>query len=289
MKNKRNLNLDVLKGIAVIAVLLGHAIQRGLVEKYTENFLFKIIYTFHMPFFMILSGYALEKYTKNINYKTIIKKFNRLIIPTFIWSFIIYFMRDFSFVGIKPFIFFPDDKFVFIKTLFIYPTYIIWFLFQINSDKYGITTIKYYFPLFSLGYFVSPYKDKLLSNLKYMFIPGIIIYILLFKYFTYGYSVNIINYIIAISATIILWTIVEFINLPKIKIILSKFGEKSLEIYLCQCICLNIGFGKGNIRIISIFISATIISYLLSYITTNNKYLRILYGSYKFDNKDKRL
>lgn len=38
MKNKRNLNLDVLKGIAVIAVLLGHAIQRGLVEEYTEFF-----------------------------------------------------------------------------------------------------------------------------------------------------------------------------------------------------------------------------------------------------------
>lgn len=34
---KRNLLIDVLKGIATLAVLLGHAIQRGLIVGYENN------------------------------------------------------------------------------------------------------------------------------------------------------------------------------------------------------------------------------------------------------------
>lgn len=61
---KRNLLIDVLKGIATLAVLLGHAIQRGLIVGYENNIIFKIIYSFHMPLFILLSGFSLCKYTK---------------------------------------------------------------------------------------------------------------------------------------------------------------------------------------------------------------------------------
>ena len=65
-ENKRDVVIDVLKGIAVLAVLLGHAIQRGLVVDYYDNIMFKVIYSFHMPLFMLLSGYSLYKYTKKL-------------------------------------------------------------------------------------------------------------------------------------------------------------------------------------------------------------------------------
>lgn len=71
----RNIYIDVLKGLAVLAVLLGHAIQRGLVINYTENIIFKIIYTFHMPLFMFLSGYVLKKFSNNINIILFLKNF----------------------------------------------------------------------------------------------------------------------------------------------------------------------------------------------------------------------
>lgn len=325
MCKKRNVNLDALKGVAVIAVLLGHSIQRGLIKNYTDVIIFKIIYTFHMPLFIILSGYALFKYTKKVNFNIFVKKFNRLIIPTFIWSFIVYFMRNLNFVGIKPFIYFPDSIVEYIKTIIIYPTYVIWFLytiffcslflliqrnffqrksillnilmtftimlllFQIKTDKFGIPLIKNYFPLFCVGYYAAPYDNLIKKHLKYMFLPALIIYILLFKYFEYGYTSNIINYIIAISSTIILWFIITIIKNNKLKNVMANIGEKSLEIYLCQCICLNIGIGSGKIRVISIFITASIISYALAYVTVKNRYLKmLLYGAFNIGGKNEK-
>ena len=65
---KRSTLLDALKGICVISVLLGHSIQRGLVNNYIDLFIFRIIYSFHLPLFFILAGYALNKYTKKYNF-----------------------------------------------------------------------------------------------------------------------------------------------------------------------------------------------------------------------------
>lgn len=80
----------------------------------------------------------------------------------------------------------------------------------------------------------------------------------------------------------IIYQIVIRINSSFISNVLAFFGRYSLEIYLCQCLCLNIGVGTGTIRIITILISATIISILLSIITNHIYPLKlILYGKLK--------
>ena len=59
----RNITLDLSKGILITLVVVGHSIQYSLGEEwltsnlYFENIVFKIIYSFHMPLFMIISGY----------------------------------------------------------------------------------------------------------------------------------------------------------------------------------------------------------------------------------------
>ena len=197
---KRNLLIDVLKGIATLAVLLGHAIQRGLMVGYENNIIFKIIYSFHMPLFILLSGFSLSKYTKEYNKSFLKKRFYRLIIPTIVWNYLIYFFKDFWFVGIRDFIIFPDTFLGYTKTLILHPDYIIWFLYVvficdmiyylenvILKDKinagilivvnliisgfiyllpntyFGIYYLQIYFPIFSLGYFVARYFEKISS------------------------------------------------------------------------------------------------------------------------------
>ena len=72
---KRILSIDAIKAFAIFCVVLGHCIQYGSGifylkdEIYFENWLFKIIYSFHMPLFMLISGYLFgSKITPPRNY-----------------------------------------------------------------------------------------------------------------------------------------------------------------------------------------------------------------------------
>ena len=52
--------LDLAKGVAIILMLYGHCIQyccAGSEVDFFENIVFKTIYSFHMPLFMLISGY----------------------------------------------------------------------------------------------------------------------------------------------------------------------------------------------------------------------------------------
>lgn len=314
----RNRTIDILRGIAVLAVLLGHAIQRGLIINYETNFLFKIIYSFHMPLFVVLSGYSLCRYTKKYDKNFILKKFKQLVIPTFIWSYIIYFVRNFNFVGIKDFINFPQSFLAYTKLLLLHPDYVIWFLYTIficifiifigklifkENEKrltflmisiaitlfflpsfitnfFGIYRLKLYFPIFIFGYFLAKYSNKLLPYLKKLFLPSILCYIILFNFYNVSIDSIFVYYGISCFAIVILYNISFYIirndTLTKY---LTFFSNHSLQIYLLQCICLNIGIATGYIRIFSIFISATTISSLLAYLISKNKTLNsILFG-----------
>lgn len=319
---KRNLLIDVLKGIATLAVLLGHAIQRGLIVGYENNIIFKIIYSFHMPLFILLSGFSLCKYTKEYNKNFLKKRFCRLIIPTIVWNYLIYFFKDFWFVGIRDFIIFPDTFLGYTKTLILHPDYIIWFwyvvficdmiyyleniilkekmnagilivvnliisgvIYLLPNTYFGIYYLQIYFPIFSLGYFVARYFEKISKYLIYFSFPSLFAYLLLFPKYNVVIDNKIVFYLISTCAIIIIYNIFNYIintkRIEKINNALALIGRRSLEIYLCQCICLNIGLGTGIVRIVTIFITATTLSILLSYITNNLKILKlILYGKY---------
>lgn len=63
MEKPRDDFLDGIKGFLILLVLLGHAIQYGSGAAYLagggywDNWLMKIIYSFHMPLFILISGY----------------------------------------------------------------------------------------------------------------------------------------------------------------------------------------------------------------------------------------
>ena len=53
--NSRDAFLDIAKGLAIILVVVGHVIQ-GSSEKFDDLLWFRVIYSFHMPLFVFLSG-----------------------------------------------------------------------------------------------------------------------------------------------------------------------------------------------------------------------------------------
>lgn len=314
MDNSRNLTIDILRGIATVSVLAGHAIQRGLQVGYQEQFLYKLIYAYHMPLFVFLSGYTLylsNIKTKMISYRHILNKVRRLIWPTILWNYIIWAVRDFPFVGIKPYITFPNDIFEYTKQLLMYPTYVIWFLWTIfwctmiiwlgrvflkrneivfafliyivlekmSVSYWGLNFIITYLPWFIMGYTIANYKQELLLKIKY---------IMLGSGGGYGFSrlfvkdgtVELGNFCLTIFLICLIYYIAQIIksNVVMTKM-MSFFGKYSLNIYLCQCICLNIGYGSGWMRVVTIFVTATLISVALAIMTTKNSILSlVLYG-----------
>ena len=75
--------IDRLKGLLIILVVLGHAIQEVLGGKCFDNHLWNIIYSFHMPAFMAVSGYLnfRPREDGNIRFQIIHRRFRQLIIP----------------------------------------------------------------------------------------------------------------------------------------------------------------------------------------------------------------
>ena len=55
--NNRLVWADSLKGLLMVLVVLGHAIQNTIGPQCQTNHLWNIIYSFHMPAFMAISGY----------------------------------------------------------------------------------------------------------------------------------------------------------------------------------------------------------------------------------------
>lgn len=57
MEKKRIIWADSLKGWLMILVIVGHAIQTIMNEGCSNDHVFNLIYSFHMPAFMAVSGW----------------------------------------------------------------------------------------------------------------------------------------------------------------------------------------------------------------------------------------
>lgn len=77
---------DLLKLLAIFLVLWGHCVQHLLSPAYGEEPLHRVIYSFHMPLFMMISGFfagSSARLTWGVFLK---KKFVQLLLPWLTWS-----------------------------------------------------------------------------------------------------------------------------------------------------------------------------------------------------------
>lgn len=301
MKNlhNRNLYIDIIKGLSIILVVFGHCIQYGNGKYFLDNGLYwndstmKIIYSFHMPLFMLISGYLFHKTLNKHQIKDIIN--NKLISLTpmipfgilwfccikyiekikvdstignikllikcivtnfwFIWA--IFFCSIIVIIVRKKF---KDNIFIYLfifLLLFFVPTYL-------NSHLYC-----YMYPYFIIGYFSNKYNVEILlkkTNLK-LIITLFILFITILQFYNYDSYIYTSHYFIFGSSNILKQLIIDIyrfiIGIIGSTLIITiiwgnKFIINSKELaYL----------GKNSLGIY--IFSTFIFMYLLPYITMN--------------------
>ncbi|MCR0567885.1 acyltransferase [[Clostridium] innocuum] len=172
---------------------------------------------------VIWNNFGMEYEKMDFNF--IKTKIRLLLYPMFIWSILLYFVQDFPFTGLKPFIVFPETFLDYLKLELIHPNYIIWFLYDIFvftvvificeklNDKFKVQSIslyclilfvfcvypteifgwsrfKMYFAFFFMGYYIGKYKwnYKLVQGNGFTLLLLSLLQLLLIKYYYNQYS-----------------------------------------------------------------------------------------------------
>ena len=90
---QRNTYLDVIKGVAIIFVIFAHCIQFGsggsyyACRQYFCDPVFMLIYGFHMPLFMAVSGFLFwDSVNRHTSRQVVISKIKSLLVPIISWQ-----------------------------------------------------------------------------------------------------------------------------------------------------------------------------------------------------------
>jgi len=183
----RNTYLDIVKGITITLVVFAHCIQFGSGQEalhhgaHFENWLFKLIYTFHMPVFMLISGYlfffSLRRHTYSENLSL---RFTHLLLPVLIWQSLWIIVEHFLNWGMYPTIYSIISSYTcelwFLVSLFVNSTLILIIYHKFNSSK----RIYLLFALFPLTLTIPFHQSTSLT-------------IFMFPYFIIGYYFNKLN------------------------------------------------------------------------------------------------
>lgn len=264
----RILYLDYTRGFAILLVIIGHLIQFNF-QSGVNNRLFDIIYSFHMPLFFFISGYARSINSKNSStiselFKITYHKFLFLIIPSVVWTVVIphffSYEYDFEITQISSYWFlnvlfaivvaweiflYLECKRLLNKYLYIAVTLGIIILFFLDIKRIPIS----YFLMYIIGYYF--YKYNCLTKLH----P--IVYSLLFLIFclfsgsfdygdtTLGNANRVwLQFPLSICASLTLLKFFSMYEENKYKIftVLGVIGRYTLGIYLCHFTLINMPF-----------------------------------------------
>lgn len=204
---KRIVWLDILKFGLMLLVILGHSIQSVYLETgqdFMSSYLWRLIYSFHMPAFMAVSGYLAYRAKAPGNMLTgTVRRFKQLIVPFILWSVIMFFVNH-NTLQIYDYILFPNKSYWFLWALFF-----IFIIFNgvqhisyklkikeeicivftamaliigkacISNPKFlGYEYVSYYFIYYSMGYLINKYKHLLPRNMFIISVLAVIWFVL---------------------------------------------------------------------------------------------------------------
>jgi len=161
METKRLEYIDALKGFAIFLVILGHTIILG----HNGNFIYSIIYSFHMPLFFIISGFFFKSSLKLKPKDFLLKKSFQLLYPWALWCIIVciypclkfHWLENFNFLLLGALVF--NRWFWFLRDLWLCYV-IVYFCYKIFKKGYLVAIFSMLFvfivPFFKAESFYLP-------------------------------------------------------------------------------------------------------------------------------------
>ena len=256
-------DIKIATGIAIILVVIGHLASRGEVGIDLYVNLKNVIYKFHMPLFLFLSGYIAQYTYKPIDsindYFSFIKKKYIRLFPPYLLMSLIFFSGKFALgksteltEGILNILFYPaksNSSFLwYIYVLFLFNLsmpiihyvvknkFIIFFTISILMSSFinfpELLSLNFYFwylPFFILGCYLSTKRETYMSILRKF---GLIIFIIFIIWMVLEFLgiINIHKNIVGFFA------IIGIAYVSSIKIVrntfFEKMGDNSFYIYL---------------------------------------------------------
>ncbi|MBR6902743.1 MAG: acyltransferase, partial [Clostridia bacterium] len=200
MTKERNQFVDIIRGVAMLLVVLGHTMTGSTVNS-QSSFLFNIVWSLQMPLFILISGYV-TRYSKEIRtiselFKFFLKRTTAYLLPFAVWSFLIrgIILNQKVFLDIKYMLWHIDSGYWFLIT--IWTISMIFGIANFASSKIkksvlgkqillfvvyacgmallgtigyfagisflGIKLTLYYMPFYFVGYLYGQYRDKIFS------------------------------------------------------------------------------------------------------------------------------
>lgn len=261
--------LDNLKAILIVLVILGHVIQ-GSIEDYQHNFLFRFIYSFHMPLFLAISGYL--TYKPKHDSGLIKKRAVQLLVPFVVWAFLSPVLQkgvvdiDAAFNALL----YPDNGLWFLYNLFVYSAifnilerisdkfakkqemilcafvFLLVCAMAVFKTKFNCSQLCWYLPFFVIGYYMRKYSELVEKRESLILVLGGVIFVvgmpfwmmredpLFYKWINLGGAFAYLYRWVVMMAGCVFFFILgkRYLNMP-LKW-LNKLGRKTLGIYALQ-------------------------------------------------------
>lgn len=305
--------LDVLRGVAVILVIFGHCLQSSFVN-YPKLPVYYLIYSFHVPLFVFVSGYLLKFQLKKSTKHFINERFFRLFIPYLIWMTIRGFVYKDALVSINilqfitrgvllpqtPWflytLFFSSCiTFILIKSnsrlahyifiIFVFIINLLKFPFLDNAYLLSLILILHYSMIMYFGFIY--YKNgKKLSN-SFVLLSVSVLYVIAYYLSGTEFNNSFYQYPLKLFTTfsliyIAFYFVKRFKFLSKNKY-LSRFGRYALELYVIHYIFLVfIPYKNGSVTIllysfIGVAMASIVTLYLLIKISRLSRSAKVIY------------
>ena len=196
MRTKTRLDyLDVLKGIGILLVIFGHLME-------PPEFPRILIYSFHMPAFMAVSGYLV--YRPQAKRVDLSRRFLQLMVPFLAWSLIMFLLNPpYQAKELVSYILKPDTSFWFLWVLFwiavlfwvgdwlaerlrvkqeivigLFCVVLVAVMVFVDVRILGMQFISYYFLFYVMGYYLHKY-DRVMTTRPAVLIPLTILWAVL--------------------------------------------------------------------------------------------------------------